>query len=218
MGRQYLVLGAGRFGSSVAKTLYRLGHDVMVVDSNEDIVQEINSDVTNAVQADATSEKALAALDIKNYDAVVLAVADDMQTSIMAAILLVEMKAHYIVAKAQTDLHGRVLNKIGVNRVVYPEMDMGKKLAHSILAPSIIDLFELSEEYSVVEVKAPKDMTGKSLKDLDLRARHGVSVIALRNETNQKVRISPIGDDIIGVDDIIVAIGDYKSLKKLEWI
>lgn len=218
MAKQFLIIGAGRFGTSVAKTLYGLGHDVMVVDIDEELIQKISGDVTNAVQADVSSEKALQALAISNFDAIVLAISSDMHSSIMAAILLFELGARYVVAKAQTELHGRVLKKLGVNRVVYPEQDMGNKLAHSILAPSIVDLFELSDTYSVLEVNAPEEMSGKSLGALDLRARHGVNVIAIRSSNGGKVNISPVAEDVIEPGDLVIAIGNNKDFKGLGWI
>ncbi len=216
--KSFLVIGAGRFGSSVALTLSGYGHDVMVVDSDESLVQQISPEVANAVVVNAASESGMTALGVQDFDAVVLAIGFDIQASIMAAILLVEMKAQYIVAKAQTELHGKVLSKIGVNRVVYPERDMGQKLAHSLIAPTIIDLIELSDDYSVVEVNAPADMVGKTLQELNLRARYGISVIALRRDGRSKTNISPAADDTIKSDDVIVAVGENKYLKKLEWI
>ena len=218
MKQSFLVIGAGRFGTSVAKTLYKMGHDVMVIDDDEVKIQLISNEVTNAVQADASSEACLKALDIKNFNAVVIAIGDDVQASIMAAILLIELGAKCIVAKARTTLHGKVLDKVGVDQVVFPEREMGYKLARSLIAPSIIDMIELSDDYSVVEVVAPDDMVGKSLKDIDLRARHGISVIALRRNHGDKTKISPVAEDTIDNKDIIVAIGPNKCLKKLDWI
>jgi len=216
--KSFLVIGVGRFGTSVAKTLYKLGHDVMVVDGNEKLIQQISDEVTSAVQADSTSEDALEVLGVKDYDAVILAIGVDIQASIMTAILLVEMGAREIIAKAQTELHGKALSKIGVHRVIYPERDTGQKLAHSLNAPTIIDMIELSDDYSVVEVNAPDNMIGKSLKELDLRARYGVSIIALRREDEGKTNISPVAEDVIEDHDIIVAIGENKALLKLGWI
>jgi trk system potassium uptake protein len=216
--KSFLVIGAGRFGSSVALTLSGYGHDVMVVDSDESLVQQISPEVANAVVVNAASESGMKALGVQDFDAVVLAIGFDIQASIMAAILLVEMNAQYIVAKAQTDLHGKVLSKIGVNRVVYPERDMGQKLAHSLIAPTIIDLIELSDDYSVVEVNAPAEMVGKTLQELNLRARYGISVIALRRNGRSKTNISPAAEDVIKSDDVIVAVGENKNLKKLEWV
>lgn len=194
--KQFLVIGAGRFGSSVARTLYEQGHDVLVVDSNEAIVQQISDKVTHAVAANATSEEALEALGVQEFDVVVVAIGHEMQNSIMVSILLKELGARYIVAKAQTELHGKVLRKIGVNRVVFPERDMGQKLAHSLVSRNIIDLIELSETYSVVEVEAPQEMVGRTLQDLNLRVRYGINVIALRRG-EKDTNISPGGEDKI---------------------
>jgi trk system potassium uptake protein TrkA len=216
--KSFLVIGAGRFGKSVAQTIYAAGHDVMVVDKDETLIQQISSEVTDAITADITSESCVKALGVRDFDAVVLAIGFDIQASIMAAILLIEKEAKYIVAKAQTDLHGKVLDKIGVNRVIYPERDMGHKIARSLIAPTIIDMIELSDDYSVVEVKAPPEMVGKTLLELNLRARYGISVIAFRRNSGGKTNISPVADDIVKENDIIVAIGENKSLQKLEWI
>ena len=218
MKQSFLVIGAGRFGTSVAKTLYNMGQDVMIVDNDEVKIQLISDEVTNAVQADASSEACLKALEVKDFNAVVLAIGDDVQSSIMAAILLIELGAKVIVAKARTTLHGKVLEKVGVNQVVFPEREMGHKLARSLIAPSIIDMIELSDDYSVVEVIAPDHMVGKSLKELDLRARHGISVIALRRNHGDKTKISPVAEDTIEVEDIIVAIAQNKHLKKVDWL
>lgn len=217
MSKQYLVIGAGRFGSSVATTLNELGHDVMVVDIDQSLVQQISESVTHAVQADATSEAALSSLGIKDFDVIVVAVSQEIQSSIMTCILLIEKGARYIVAKAQTELHGKVLSKIGVNRVVFPERDMGQKLAHSLSAFNIVDLIELSSNSSVVEVAAPAEMVGRSLQELNLRARFGINVIALRNKDG-KTNISPRAEDKINEDDLIVAVGNNKALKKMGWI
>ncbi|HOA35659.1 MAG TPA: TrkA family potassium uptake protein [Bacillota bacterium] len=217
MTKQYLVIGAGRFGSSVATTLYELGHNVMVVDIDPSLVQEISESVTHAVQADATSEAALSSLGIKDFDVIVVAIGHEIQSSIMTCILLIEMGARFVVARAQTELHGKVLSKIGVNRVVFPERDMGQKLAHSLSAFNIVDLIELSSNSNVVEVSAPEEMVGRSLKELNLRARFGINVIALRS-IDGKTNISPGAEDRIKKGDLIVAVGDNKALKKMGWI
>lgn len=218
MKKSFLVIGAGRFGKSVAQTIYAAGHDVMVVDKDEALIQQISSEVTDAITADITSESSVKALGVRDFDAVVLAIGFDIQASIMAAILLIEKEARYIVAKAQTDLHGKVLDKIGVHRVIYPERDMGHKIARSLIAPTIIDMIELSDDYSVVEVKAQPEMIGKTLLELNLRARYGISVIAFRRNNGGKTNISPVAEDIVEENDIIVAIGENKNLQKLEWV
>ncbi len=217
MSKQYLVVGAGHFGSSVAATLSDLGHDVTIVDIDAAMVQNMGESVTRAVQADATSEAALSSLGIKDFDVIVVAIGQEIQSSIMICILLIEMGARYLVAKAQTELHGRVLSKIGVNRVVFPERDMGQKLAHSLSSFNIVDLIELSTNSSVVEIPAPAEMIGRSLQELNLRARFGINVIALRNKEG-KTNISPGAEDKINEHDLIVAVGDIKALKKMGWI
>ncbi len=217
MSKQYLVIGAGHFGASVAATLCELGHDVTMVDIDAALVQQVGKSVTRAVQADATGEAALNSLGIKDFDVVVVAIGGEIQSSIMVCILLVEMGARYIVAKAQSELHGKVLSKIGVNRVVFPERDMGQKLAHSLSAFNIVDLIELSSNSSVVEVAAPAEMVGRSLQELNLRARFGINVIALRDKDG-KTNISPGAEDKINQDDLIVAVGDIRALKKMGWI
>ncbi len=217
MAKQFLIIGAGRFGSSVARTLFELGHDVMIVDKHEALIQQISNSVTHAAQADVTSEVVLKALGVKDFDVVVVAIGHEVQSSIMACILLIENGARYVVAKAQTELHGKVLKKIGVNRVVFPERDMGQKLAHSLIAHNIIDLIELSPNYSVVEVAAPEDMLGKNLQELNLRARFGVNVIALRDKAGN-TNIAPGAEDRITAGDVIVAIGENKALHKMGWI
>lgn len=218
MAKQFLVIGAGLFGLSVAKTLYGLGYDVMVVDENKDLIQKISGEVTNAATADTTSEASLKALGVDDYDAVILAIGHDMQASIMTAILLADLGARKIVAKAESELHGKVLKKIGIDQVVFPERDMGRKLAHSLNAPSVIDLFELSDDYSVVEVNAPVDMAGKTLAELDLPGRYGVTIIALRRDDGEQTLVTPTAEDIIEAEDVVVAVGKNKGLKKLEWI
>lgn len=218
MKKSFLVIGAGRFGKGVVHTLHESGHNVMVIDKDETLIQQISSEVTEAISADITSESCIKALGVRDFDAVVLAIGFDVQASIMAAILLIENEAKYIVAKAQTDLHGKVLDKIGVNRVVYPERDMAHKIARSLIAPTIIDMIELSDEYSVVEVKAPEEMVGKTLIELNLRARYGISVIAFRRNNGGKTNISPIAEDVVEANDIIVAIGENKHLQKIGWV
>ncbi|MGI6616310.1 MAG: potassium channel family protein [Dethiobacteria bacterium] len=217
MTKRYLVIGAGRFGTSVAKTLFELGHEVVMVDNDVARVQQIGGSVTRAVQANATSEAGMSTLGIREFDVVIVAIGGDIQASIMASILLIEMGARYVVANAQTELHGKTLSKIGVNRIVFPQRDMGQKLAHSLSAFNIVDLIELSSGSNVVEVPAPADMIGRTLQELDLRARCGVNVIAIRGKEGE-TNISPGGGDRIGEGDLIVVVGDNKALQKMGWV
>lgn len=211
--KSFAVIGMGRFGTSVALSFSRLGHDVLVIDSDEKKIQDISEQVTHAVQADATNEHALKALAITNFDAVVVGIGIDLQASILTSILLKEMGVKYILARAQTDLHGKVLEKIGVDRVVFPERDMGLRIARSLASTNILDFIDFSPNYSVTEFIAPKKMLGKTLQELGLRAKHGINVIAIRS--GDHINISPLADDLIEKEDLLIVIGENKIMEKL---
>lgn len=214
MKKQFAVIGIGRFGSSVAKTLCGLGHEVLAVDRNQDRIQEIADYVTHAVQADATDEEALKSLGIRNFDAVVVSIGDDIQSSIMIALLCKEMGVKFVVGKAQNDLHAKVLYKIGVDKVIFPERDMGMKIAHHLASTNIIDYIELASDYSLVEVTAIPEWVGKSLRQINMRAVYGLNVVAIKR--GEDVLISPKGEDVINEGDVLVTIGKNDYIKKLE--
>ncbi|MGU8667811.1 potassium channel family protein [Clostridium perfringens] len=212
--KQFVIIGLGRFGSSVAKTLYALGHDVLAIDSNEDLVQEISDSVTHAVQMDATDENALRTLGLRNFDMAVVTIGANIQASVMATLLVKDMGIKYIIAKGNSDLHAKVLYKIGADRVILPEKDMGVRVAHNLVSSSILDYIELSPDYSIIEIESPKEWYGKSMKELSLRSKYGINVMAIKK--NNEVNISPDADDVINKDDIVVAIGSAEDLTKLE--
>lgn len=212
--KQFVIIGLGRFGASVAKTLYALGHDVLAIDSNEDLVQEISDSVTHAVQMDATDENALRTLGLRNFDVAVVTIGANIQASVMATLLVKDMGIKYIIAKGNSDLHAKVLYKIGADRVILPEKDMGVRVAHNLVSSSILDYIELSPDYSIIEIESPKEWYGKSMKELSLRSKYGINVMAIKR--NNEVNISPDADDVINKDDIVVAIGSAEDLTKLE--
>ncbi|XZH16237.1 potassium channel family protein [Clostridium perfringens] len=212
--KQFVIIGLGRFGSSVAKTLYALGHDVLAIDSNEDLVQEISDSVTHAIQMDATDENALRTLGLRNFDVAVVTIGANIQASVMATLLVKDMGIKYIIAKGNSDLHAKVLYKIGADRVILPEKDMGVRVAHNLVSSSILDYIELSPDYSIIEIESPKEWYGKSMKELSLRSKYGINVMAIKR--NNEVNISPDADDVINKDDIVVAIGSAEDLTKLE--
>lgn len=212
--KQFVVIGLGRFGSSIATTLYSLGNDVLVIDKNEDLIQDIASEVTHAVQADATDENALKSLGIRNFDVAIISIGGDIQSSVMATLILRELGVKYIIAKGNGELHAKVLYKIGADRVVLPEKDMGVRVAHNIISSSILDYIELSSDYSIMEVKAFEDWVGKDLKSLDLRKKYGINVIAIK--TGEKINLNPAADDKVCKDNVIVAIGSKEALTSLE--
>ena len=214
MGKQFAVIGLGRFGQSVAKTLYKLNYDVLAIDTNENLIQENINEVTQAVQVDSTDEVALKSIGIRNFDVVVVAIGQNIQASILTTLILKEMGIETIVVKAQNQLHAKVLYKIGATKVVFPERDMGQRVAHNLVTPNILDYIELSEDYSIVEIIASEKMDNKNLIDLDIRARYGVNVMALKN--NKNINIAPKATDIIRQGDIMVVIGHNKDLRKFE--
>lgn len=215
MGRkQYVVIGLGRFGSSVAKTLYSLGNEVLAIDSEEDAVQDIAESVTHAVQLDATDENALRSLGIRNFDVAVVTIGSDVQSSVLITVLLKELGVKNIIAKANTDLHAKVLYKIGADRVVLPEKEMGVRIAHNLMTTNILDYIELSPDYSIAEMEAPEEWSGKKLRELNLRSRYGINVMAIKR--NDAINVSPSAEDHILFGDVIVAIGGAEDMSKLE--
>jgi len=212
--KQFAVIGIGRFGSSVAKALTDMGYEVLAIDESEQRIQEIAGMVTHAVSADCTDEEALRALGIRNFDVVVVAIGQDIQSSILTTLILKELGVKTLIVKAQNELHGKVVAKIGADKVVYPERDMGLRVAHQLVSPNFIDHIELSEDYSIVEIKAPVQMVGKSLKQLNIRARYKCNVMAIKN--GGRMDIAPNADDLITAQDIFVIVGKNSDLRKLE--
>lgn len=212
--KQFVVIGLGRFGESLARTVYDLGHDVLVIDMDEEKIEDIADHVTHAVQMDATDENALKKIGLRNFDIAVVSIGGDIQSSVMATLLLKELGVGFIVAKAQSDLHAKVLSKIGANKVIMPEKDMGRRVAHNLVSSNILDYIELSSEYSIMEIEALASWTQKSLKELDLRKKYGINVVAIKDGKN--VNVSPGADEIIKEKDIVVALGSQQDLGKLE--
>lgn len=212
--KQYVVIGLGRFGTSVAKTLYSMGNDVLAIDMDEDLVQEISESVTHAVQLDATDENALKTIGIRNFDVAVVTIGANIQASVMVALIVKELGVKHIICKAHNDLHAKVLYKIGADRIIQPEKDMGVRVAHNIVSTNILDYIELSPEYSIMEIGAPKEWCGATLKELRLRSKYGINVMAIKK--GQDVNISPAADEIIENNDVIVAIGSAEDLTRLE--
>lgn len=214
--KQFVVIGIGRFGSAVAERLCKLGHEVLTIDTSDEAIQKISEKVTHAVTADATDENVLKSLGIRNFDVAVVAIGTDIQASILTTLMLKDMGVGYIVAKAQNELHAKVLLKIGADRIVFPERDMGERVAHNLIASNILEYIELSSEHSIIEYAVPKSWVGKDLRDINMRAKFGVTVVALRSLNDEHINISPKADSKIREGDIMIVIGDNDDLKKLE--
>ncbi len=212
--KQFIVIGCGRFGSSVAKTLYKMGNDVLAIDEHEEIVQEISDEVTHAVQADATDERTLRSLGVRNFDVAVITIGSDIQASIMATLIAKELGVKFVVAKAQNELHAKVLYKIGADRVVFPERDMGMRVAHNLVSSNILDYIELAPDYSIMEVTALDEWIGQSLIESNIRSKYGINVMAIKHGND--INVSPVAKDVIHNGDVLVVIGHNNDLKKLE--
>lgn len=214
MKESYVVIGCGRFGNSVAKTLYKLGNDVLAIDNDMNVVEEIADHVTQAVQGDATDENTLKALGVQNYDIAIISITADLESSIIATILIKELGIPYIICKAKDELQGRVLTKIGADRIVYPERDMGEKLAASLVSKNVLEFIDLDPSYSIAEVAVVGPWVGRSLIELQLRAKFGLNVIAIKNDTG--ANISPTGEDILREGDVLVVVGENSRLSRID--
>jgi len=214
--KQFVVIGIGRFGRSVAERLCELGHEVMAIDTNEEAIQKISERVTHAVTADATDENVLKSLGVRNFDVGVVSISSDIQSSIIITLMLKELGVGYIVAKAKDEIHAKVLLKIGADRVVFPERDMGERVAHNLIATNILEFIELSPEHSIIEFAVLKSWVGKDLRDLNLRVKYGVNVVAIRNTNSDQINVSPKADNKIKEGDILIVIGNNDDLKRLE--
>lgn len=212
--KSFVVLGLGRFGQSLAKTLYEMGHEVLAIDENEEIVQAISMQVTHAVQGDCLDENVLSSIGVRNFDIAVVSIGQDMQSSILTTVMLKEMGVKYVVAKAQSELHSRVLEKVGADRVVFPERDMGVRVAHTLSAANFVDFLELSPTFSIAEISPLSKWVGKSIAEVDIRAAYGVNVVAIKNDTG--INVNPSATDVIKTGDILVVIGSNNDLNRIK--
>ena len=208
--KQYIVIGCGRFGSSVASTMHLLGHQVMAIDKNEDSVQSISDKETHSLIVDVTEEQALRSLGLGNFDVAVVAIGSDIRASIMATLIAKEMGVELIICKAKDELQAKVLYKIGADRVVFPERDMGVRVAHNLVSDNILDHIELDPEYSIVEIVTPNGWVGKTLVELELRARYEITVLAIK--TGKNINVTPSPDEELTSGSILVIIGQNTSI------
>lgn len=213
---QFAVIGLGRFGGSLARELTSLGYEVLGIDLDEEAVEEMKDHLTHVVIADTTDEEVLKSLGIRNFDVVVVAIGEDIQASILTALLLKDLGVKQVVIKAASHLHGKVLTKIGVDRVIFPERDMGIRVAHQLASPSLLDYIELSKDYTIAEISVPGRLDGRSLKELNLRAKYGVNVVAINKKENRGVNIAPTADDLLHEGDMLVIIGTNEQISRFE--
>lgn len=208
--KSFAVIGCGRFGSAVAKTLFDLGNEVLAIDGDMDVVDNIAGQVTHAIQADVMDEGVLKELGLSNFDVAIVSIGSDLQASIMATLIVKELGVNKIVAKAQSELHGKVLKKIGADKVIFPERDMGVRVAHNLTSNSIVDYIELSPDYSILEIEAIPKWYERNLEELRLRNKYKVTVMAIKR--GEEVNVSPGPKFQIQKGDILVALGASEAI------
>ena len=212
--KSYVVIGLGRFGTEVARKLCELGCEVLAIDSSDSLIQQVANDVTQAVVADARDQEVLRALGVKDFDCAVVAIGGSLADSVLATMNLKELGVGHIVCKAHDETHRQVLTKLGADRVVIPEQENAIRLARSLSSFNVLDYIELSEDYGIIEVPLPKSWEGKSLKELNVRAKLGVNILAVKE--NGKINVSPGADDRLEAGNVLVVLGDTAALKAVQ--
>lgn len=212
--KSFIVIGLGRFGTAVAEELYSLGHEVLAIDSSESAAQNVAETVTHTIIANAKDEVVLNSIGVRNFDCAIVCMTD-IEDSVMITLMLKELGAKYVIAKARSKQHSKVLERIGADRVVFPEHDMGCRLAQTISSRRAIDFIELSPDYAIVELPLPHAWIGKTLAGVGVRPRFGVNVLAVRRGTTE-VHVSLSADFVFQQDDILIVVGGNKEIRKLE--
>lgn len=212
--RSYIVVGLGRFGSEVARRLCELGCEVLVIDTRNELVQQLSSDVTQAAVADARDKEVLRALGAADFDCAIVAIGDSLGDSVLATMNLKELGVPYVVCKAHDETHRQVLMKLGADKVVIPEQEQACRLARNLSSPNVLDYIELSDAHGIIEVPAPASWIGKSLKNLNVRAELGVNIIAIKQGSS--VNVSPGADYEILPGDVMVVLGDTAALDRVQ--
>lgn len=211
--KQYLVLGAGKFGFSLAKTLIEMDQEVMLVDRDMDRIQKASAEIDYAVQGDIGNEDFLMEIGVRNFDVVVVSVGTDIQTSVLVSLLLKEMGVKFLVSKAVSDLHAKALYRIGVDRVVFPEQEMGVRIAHHLVHDSVVDMLDFALDHRVIEIKVPESWIGKSVGELDVRKNYKVTIIARKHLEEINMNIS--ADTVFDPEDYVLLLGHKEDVGKL---
>lgn len=212
--KSFIVIGLGRFGSAVARNLCNQGCEVLAIDISNELVQQISDDVTQAVVGDARDKEVLRALDAKSFDCGIVAIGDSFGDSILATMNLKELGVPYVVCKASDETHRQVLNKLGADRVIIPEKEHAARLAKSLSSTNVLDYIELSDDFGIIDTPAPEKWDGKSLIELNVRAKLGVNILAVKRDGN--ITVSPAADYKILKGDVLVVLGNNAALKALQ--
>ena len=211
--KQFAVIGIGRFGESLARELIRMGHKVLAIDVNEERVNDAVHYATRAVQADAMDPQVLKTLGIRKFEAVIVAIGENIQSNILTTLVLKELGVKKVISKANNAMHGKVLEKIGTDTVIYPERDMAVKLARSLVSQNFLEQIQLSTDYSIIELFTPSAFIDKTLKEIGLRKNLRVTVLATRRGDN--IIVVPVPEATMRQGDILVVLGHNDDLEKL---
>ena len=211
--KSYIVIGLGRFGQTLARQLCSLGAEVLAMDVHNELVQQVADEVTHAVVGDAQDKEVLRALGVRDFDCAIVAIGTDLAASVLTVMNLQELEVPYIICKAHDETHRRVLEKLGVHRVVIPEQENAARLARSLNSHNVLDYIELSDECGIVEAPAPIKWREKSLKELDIRARFGINIIAIKRDG--EINTFPTADYRFAMGDVIVVMGGPDTVEKL---
>ncbi len=214
MKKSFAVIGLGRFGGSICRTLTDEGMEVLAIDANEERVNEFSMIASHAVVGNTTDEAVLKSLGIRNFDHVIVAIGDDIQASILTTLILKELGVACVTAKAQNDYHEKVLRKIGADYVVHPERDMGKRIATNMISSNVVDYLELSDEHSIVEIVANKKIGGHTIMDMDIRKKYGLNIVAIKR--GEDIIVSPQATEMIQTNDVLIVIGTDAEIDRFE--
>jgi len=216
MSRQFVIIGLGRLGSTMAGTLSSLGYDVLGIDPDGELVQELSGEFprANFVSADATDESTLRDLNVEQADGAAVVIGEDIEASILATANLKELGVPFVVARAMSKLHARVLRKIGADRIIEPERDMGEQVARTMASPAVMDYVELGGDEALIEAEVPKEWVGKSLAELQLSRESGLTVLAIKPKGGSGT--IPSGDTVLHEGDVLVVGGTKKNLDRSE--
>ncbi|OGC41953.1 potassium uptake system protein [candidate division WOR-3 bacterium RBG_13_43_14] len=227
--KQFVVIGLGRFGSSIAKALSIKKIDVLAIDRDEARVREMEGIVGQTVVLDATDEKALKELGVADFDTAIVSMGETIEDSIMITLSLKELGVQQVIVKAQSELHAKILKKVGADRIIFPEREMAERLAESLASPKIFDFIELSDAYGIIEMVLPKRLIDKTLAQVKLREKYAVSVIAIKRKVpytkddgatdfRDEILIGPGGNDEIIAGDVLIIMGKNEDLAKIQKI
>jgi trk system potassium uptake protein len=212
--KNFAVIGLGRFGGSICRTLSDEGFEVLAIDKNEERVNAYAMIASHAAVGDTTDEAVLKSLGIRNFDHVIVAIGDDIQSSILTTLILKELGVNHITVKAQNDYHEKVLVKIGADKVVHPERDMGRRIANNMASSSVLDYLELSDEHSIVEIVANNKISGHTIIDLDIRKKYGLNIVAIKR--GMDIIVSPKANEDIQANDVLIVIGTDEDIDRFE--